>query len=456
MASPQYDYDLVVIGAGSGGLSAARKAAELGKRVAIAEKADIGGTCVNRGCIPTKLMIYAAQFAKQQKVAGSYGWVNPEGLFDWDDFKQSMDDYIQSLRKTQTENLDGIELVRGQAEFVDAHTLKVGEKTVTTDFVLISVGARPLMPDIPGIEHALDSRDIFKLETLPEKIVVAGGGYIGVEFSQILRSFGCQVVLVDSHPRVLNTFDADIQKRIQQILLDDKIQVIDDTRLKEITIRDTEGDNSDDQGTEQILCAHLDDGQTIEAEQILCALGRKANIDTLNLDAVAVIKKKNKIVVNQHSQTETPNIYAVGDCTAKMLLTPVARAEATLAVEAMFSDKEPHVDYQWVPSAVFMHPEVATVGVTERDARDRYPQIEVHSNAFTPLKYAIAPDSPESFIKLVVNAETQQILGVHLISPRAADIIQSLVPALKKGLTKAELDATIGIHPSIGEEVFAL
>ncbi|MEM1251905.1 MAG: FAD-dependent oxidoreductase [Cyanobacteria bacterium P01_H01_bin.21] len=440
----KYDYELIVIGAGSGGLAAARAAAKLGKRVAIAEKADIGGTCVNRGCIPTKLMIYAAQFAKQQKIAGSYGWVNPEGLFDWPDFKQTMDNYISSLRQTQTESLEGIEILRGEATFIDAHTLAINKETITTEFVLIAVGSRPLMPDIRGIEHALTSRDIFHLETLPESFLIVGGGYIGVEFSQVLRSFGCRVTLVDSNPNVLDTFDQDIQKRVKQILVDDRIRIVDGTRLKEI-----------EKGT-GTLTAALDNGWNLKAQTILCALGRKANIDTLNIDAVNVTQKKNKIVVNTHGQTQEPNIFAVGDCTDRMLLTPVAKAEADVAIKAMFSNKEPEVDYFWIPSAVFMHPEIATVGLTEEEARKQHGPVEIHCNKFTPLKYAMASESPDAFIKLITLPKSQDIVGIHLIAPRAADIIQALVPALKKGLTKEELDRTIGIHPSVGEEIFAL
>ncbi|MEO0457992.1 MAG: FAD-dependent oxidoreductase [Cyanobacteria bacterium P01_A01_bin.114] len=442
--STEYDYELVVIGAGSGGLAAAKQAAKQGKRVAIAEKEAIGGTCVNRGCIPTKLMIYAADFAKQQTLASDYGWVNPEGLFDWPTFKQAMDAHIESLRQTQADHLDGIDILRGQAEFVDTHTLRIADQKVTAEFVLIAVGARPRMPDIPGIEHALTSRDIFQLETLPESFVVAGGGYIGVEFSQVLRSFGCQITLIDSSDHVLDRFDEAVQKRVKQILTDDGIKVIDGTRLEAI-----------EKGADTLI-AKLDNGQTFKTDQILCALGRTGNIDTLNLEAAGVTFKKSKIVVDEYGRTQTPHIFAVGDCTDKMLLTPVARAEALAAVETMFSDHSAQVSYRWVPSAVFMHPEVAMVGLTERAARDRYDQVEIHSETFSPLKYALAEESLKSLIKLVVDPNTQTILGVHLVAPRAADLVQALVPALKKGLTVAELEQTIGIHPSVGEEIFAL
>ena len=443
-----FDYDLVVIGAGSGGLRAAKQAAKLGKRVAIVEKADIGGTCVNRGCIPTKLMVYAADFAKQQSMAEDYGWVNPEGLFDWSAFKEAMDKHIQSLRKTQAENLDGIDIIRGQAKFVDAHTLTVDgsadSNNVTSNYVLIAVGSRPMMPDIPGIDQALTSRDIFQLKELPESIVIVGGGYIGVEFAQVLRSFGCQVTLVDSKPHVLDNFDADLQKRVKQILVDDGVKVVDNARLESIE----KGNNT--------FITQLDNNESYKASQVLCALGRQANIDTLDIDRVRVKTQKNKLVTDDSGRTDEPNIFAVGDCTDKILLTPVAQVEAEAAVQTMFGEPV-DVSYRWVPSAVFMHPEVAMVGLTEQAAKEEYDgTVEVHCDTFSPLKYSITDESVKSVIKLVCDRDSQKILGVHLLAPRAADIVQSLVPALKKGLTKTELDETVGIHPSIGEEIFAL
>ena len=440
----KYDYDLLVIGAGSGGMSAARLAAQYGKQVAIVEKSLVGGTCVNRGCVPTKLMVYAAEFAQQQEVAQDYGWVNPEGLFDWSDFRQAMDEHIQSIRNSQTDNLEAVDIIQAEAKFVDSYTLSIGERQVTAEFILIAVGSQPLMPDLPGIEHAITSRDIFKLETLPETILVAGGGYIGVEFSQIMKSFGCRVTLVDSDRYVLNGFDEDIQKRVKEILVEDGIRLIDGSHLASI-----------EQGNGTLI-ANLDNGWSLKAQKVLCALGREANIHSLNLDAVGVGVKNNRIAVNTQGQTKTSNIFAIGDCTDKMLLTPVAKAEAAVAVKAMFTDSQPQVDYFWIPSAVFMQPEVATVGLTESEARRQHPKVETHCNTFTPLKYAITDKASKAFIKVVVNGHTAKILGIHLISPRAADIVQALVPALEKGLTKPELDQTVGIHPSVGEEVFAL
>ncbi len=439
-----YDYDLVVIGAGSGGLSAAKRADKLGKRVAIAEKNVIGGTCVNRGCIPTKLMIYAAGFAKQQEIASDYGWSNFPGKFNWPSFKQAMDNHIRAIRQSQIENLEGINILRGQATFVDAHTLEIDGQRITSEFVLIAVGGRPVVPDLPGIEQAIDSRQILNLETLPDSFLIAGGGYIGVEFSQVLRCYGRQVTLVESNPYVLDGFDQDIQARVKQTLIDDGIALITDTRLQKV-----------EKGTD-CLTAKLSNGKTVKAGQILCALGRTANTDTLNLAAVNIGTEKGMIAVDLQGRTQEPNIFAIGDCTATMLLTPVAKAEGTTAAEAMFGDSSAQVDYYWIPSAVFMHPEVAMAGLTEQAARDRYDQIEIKCNTFTPLKYAITHSPIKALIKLIIDPKTQKIIGIHMAAPRAADLVQALVPALKRGLTAAELAQTIGIHPSTGEELFCL
>ncbi len=444
----EYDYELVVIGAGSGGLGAARRAAKLGKKVAIAEKNHVGGTCVNRGCIPTKLMIYAAEFAEHQDLAGDYGWANQkrqsDRMFDWPSFKQAMDSHVRSLRKTQVENLEGIDLLRGQVEFADAHTLKLNDREITAQFVLLAVGSRPKLPDIEGIEYAISSRDVFNLETLPKSLLVVGGGYIGVEMAQVMRYYGCEVTVVDSRPHVLDGFDCDVQEKVKQILIDDGIRVIDSARLEKI------------EQAGSCLAATLEGRKMIEADKVLCALGRSANIDTLNLDAVGVTTHKGKIVVDEQKRTKEENVFAVGDCIDTMMLTPVAIAEGETAAETMFGDKKAKVDYRWVPSAVFLHPEVAMVGSTEEEAKEQGEGFEVVSTTFTPLRYAISAEPLEAMIKLIVRPSDQQILGVHMVAPRAADLVQTLVPALKKGLSVDELREIIPIHPSTGEEIFSL
>lgn len=438
------DYDLVVVGAGSGGLAAARRAKKLGKRVAIAEKNQVGGTCVNRGCIPTKLMIYAAEFARSPEIAKNYGWLDCSSRFDWATFKQSMHSHLESIRHSQVQNLDGIDILRGEAQLKDAHTLSVGEQTVTTEFTLLAVGSKPLMPDLPGIEHALTSKDIFQLDSLAKSYAIVGGGYIGVEFAQIFRYLGSKVTLVDSNPDVLDGFDSAIQKRAKETLERDGVIVVDRARLESI------------EKTANGFKTRLDNGKEIEADQILCALGRKPNTESLDLDSVGVELKKGNVAVDEYKRTSVENIFAVGDCTNTIMLTPVAKAEGEAAVETMFSAAR-QMDYRWVPSAVFMHPEHAMVGPTEEEAKEQNLDYKVLENTFTPLKYAMA-DAAEmtSHMKVLVNPQSEEILSVHLSAPRAADLIQMLVPALKKGLTLSELRETIAVHPSTGEEIFCL
>ena len=440
----KYDYDLIVVGSGSGGLSAAKTARDLGKRVAIAEKQHVGGTCVNRGCIPTKLMVYAAEFAISAQIESDYGWSVQQREFDWSKFRQAMNSHVQSIRKSQIEGLEGIDLLRGQAEFTDEHTMSIDGNSISGEFVLLSVGARPKMPDLPGIEYALDSRDVFDLETLPKLLTIVGGGYIGVELAQVFHYYGCKVKIVDSKPHVLDGFDEQLQKRVRKTLEDDGIKVVDGARLKEI------------EKTDDGFSVTLDNDTTEEATQVICALGREANIDTLNLDAVSVTTNKGKIVVDEYKRTEADNIFAVGDCTDTVLLTPVAIAEGEAAVKTMFGNAQ-KVDYRWIPSAVYIHPEVASVGPTEEEAKEQNIRFETRCTSFTPLKYGMAESkSIEAFIKLLVNPDTKEIISLHLLAPRAADMTQMLVPALKKGLTLEELQETIPVHPSTGEELFCI
>ncbi len=441
----QYDYELVVIGAGSGGLSAAKRAAKLGKKVAIVERNVIGGTCANRGCVPTKLMAYAAGFAKQREISSDYGWRDAShsgSAFDWPTFKQAMDQHIEAIRDSITESLEGIDILRNTAKFIDAHTLQIGEKEVTAEFVLLAVGGRPKMPDIPGIEYAIDSRDAINFETLPKSLMIAGGGYIGVELAQIFCSMGCEVTLVESNPFLLDGFDEAVQQRTKQFLIDGGVKIFDDVRLKDIE-KDSDG-----------FVATLSDGTTISANKILCALGRTANTDTLNLEVTDVVTDKGMVEVGEGGRTRSPNIFAIGDCTATMLLTPVAKAEGTAAVSTMFEAEKVSIDYGWIPTAVFTHPEVAMIGLTEEAARRQSDSVAIKSKTFAPLKYAMTASSLEAFIKLVIDENSQQILGVHMVGPRAADIVQGLTPALKKGLTMDELREVIAVHPSSGEEMF--
>lgn len=439
-----YDYDLVIIGGGSAGLSAARQASKRGKKVAIAEKNHIGGTCVNRGCIPTKLMVYASEFVQSSALAQSYGWSECDRTFDWPTFKQSMNNHLQSIRESIADSLEGIEIIKGEAQFVDAHTLEINDQKITTDYVLVAVGSKPMMPDLPGIEHAIDSKTALQLDELADSFIVVGGGYIGVELAQFYRHLGKKVTIVDSNPHVLDKFDATIQARARETLERDGVIVVDEARLESI------------EKTADGYRTILDNGKELEAEQVLCALGRKPNTAQLNTDTVGLELKKGSIVVDDFKRTNVDNIFAVGDCTDTIMLTPIAKKEGEAAVDTMFGEPR-KLDYRWVPSAVFIHPEHAMVGPTENEAKEQNIDYTVVESTFTPLKYAMPENAGmTSHIKVLVTPETEEIISVHLSIPRAADLVQMLVPALKKGLTLAELRETIAVHPSTGEEMFCL
>ncbi|MGB3135454.1 MAG: glutathione-disulfide reductase [Nodosilinea sp.] len=444
-----FDYDLLVIGAGSAGLAAATAAAECGVKVAIADPGALGGTCVNRGCIPKKFMVYAADVARQQRLAKSYGWANLSGEFDWPTFKNAVNQEIEQIRQSYQSKLDkaGITVIRSAARFVDPHQVELGDQTISADKIIIATGGKPTKLDLPGIETGLTSRDMFKLEALPKQITIVGGGYIGVEFSDILATLGCRVTLIDKHEWILSGFDQDIRKTLHQSLINQGIEILPETSLKAI--------RTDDSGTHVALSGKHD--EPLQTDTILLALGRTPNLEGLNLEAAGVDVKEEAIAVDEYSRTSQSSIFAVGDCTDRLPLTPVAKAEGVAAAKTLFTDRPQSVSYRWIPSAVFCCPEAATVGWSEAKARDHDDlDIEVHCSRFTPLRYQLAPEDHKSLIKLVVNAKSQEILGLHLIGDDAAEMIQGFVPALQRGLTLTELNQTIGLHPTSGEEVFAL
>jgi glutathione reductase (NADPH) len=443
-----FDYDLLVIGAGSGGLSAAQTAAQLGARVAIADPGAVGGTCVNRGCVPKKLMVFAANFARQQRLAKNYGWVNLCGTFDWPALKAAIEQELDHLRQVYRAKLTkaGVVLIDCPASFLDAHTVTLGNRTVTVDKVIIAVGAKPVKPDLPGIDCGLTSRDIFHLASLPEQLTIVGGGYIGAEFSNIFNTLGCQVNLIEKSHLILDGFDDTLRKTLHYSLMEQGIRLIAGTSLQSIEKTPT--------GSKLSLSGDRED--TLIADTLLLALGRAPNLEGLGLDKAGVEVEQGAIAVDDYSRTSQPNIFAVGDCTNRLPLTPVAKAEGTAAANTLFGSEPQKVSYRWVPSAVFCVPEAATVGWTEAQAREQNARVDVLCYRFTPLHYTLSPQKQESLIKLVVEAQSGQILGVHMVGDESAEIVQGLIPALKQGLTVADLKATIGIHPTSGEEMFSL
>ena len=441
-----YDYDLFVIGAGSGGVAASKRAAAHGVRVAVAEQEAIGGTCVNRGCIPKKLIVYAADFALQNQVAHSYGWSDFHCHFDWSRFIAAVHQQVESLNQSyhKTFQKAGIELIRGNATFVDPHTVEIDGRKVTSDKILIAVGGHPIKPDIPGIEHAITSDDMFHLQQLPKRLAIVGGGYIGVEFSSMMNALGVSVTLMDTDSLILSGFDEEIRSAVQKGLILRGIRFLGNTTAKKI-----------EQGSEGLqLTKSCDDGETITVDTILVATGRAPNTKSLGLDSAGVeVGEKGAIAVDEYSRTTQDNIFAVGDCTNRVPLTPVARAEGRAFADTVFGDKQKKVDYEYFTSAVFARPEAATVGMTETKAREKFGEsVQCHHTEFEPLFHSLTEQNNQTMMKLVVDGDSDRVLGAHMVGEHAAEIIQSLAVAIRKGVTKQDLDDTIGIHPTTGEE----
>lgn len=445
-----YDYDLFIMGAGSAGAAAASKAASLGLRVAVAEQEALGGTCLNRGCIPKKFIVYAADFALQNKVAPDYGWSKSSSHFDWTQFIHSVHKQIDSINRSYQEkfNKSGITLLRGHATFVDAHTIELDGRKVTADKILIAVGARPFIPDIPGIEYAITSREMFHLPYLPKRLAIVGGGYIGVEFSSMMNAFGCRVTVVDTSETILEGFDDDIRASVQESLSQRGIKFINNSKATHIKHYE-EG---------LLLTVSGKYKKTIAADSILVATGRAPNTKDIDLDNAQVeMGEKGAIKVDEYSRTSQENIFAVGDCTNRLQLTPVAKSEAVAFVNTVFANKPQTVNYGDVPSAVFARPEIASIGMTENQARSEFgDSVKCYCDKFQPLMSQLTSSDEQAIIKVVVEGESERVIGVHMLGEHAADIVQSLGVAIRKGITKQDLDDAIAIHPTTAEEFLTL
>ncbi|MEL6162228.1 MAG: glutathione-disulfide reductase [Cyanobacteria bacterium J06641_2] len=445
-----YDYDLFIMGAGSAGAAAASKAASLGLRVAVAEQEAIGGTCLNRGCIPKKLIVYAADFALHNKIAPDYGWSKSSSHFDWTQFIRSVHKQIDRINSSYQEKFkkSGIELIRGHAGFVDAHTIKVDERKITADKILIAVGASPFIPDIPGIEYAITSREMFHLPYLPKRLAIIGGGYIGVEFASMMNALGCRVTVVDTDETILEGFDNDIRKTLQESLSRRGVKFVNNSTATEIKHYE-EG---------LLLTVSGKYKKTIAADSILVATGRAPNTEKLDLDNAQVeMGEKNAIKVDEYSRTNQENIFAVGDCTNRLQLTPAAKSEAEAFINTVFANQPETVNYDDIPSAVFARPEMASMGMTEDQARSEFgDSVKCYDHKFQPLMHQLASSEEQTIIKVVVEGESERVIGVHMLGEHAADIIQCLGVAIRKGITKQDLDKAIAIHPTTAEEFLTL
>jgi glutathione reductase (NADPH) len=444
-----YDFDLFVIGGGSGGIATARRAAEYGAKVGLAENDRLGGTCVNKGCVPKKLLVYASRFVDHFKEAEGYGWSPIQTQCDWKKLITAVNQEVDRLNGIYQRMLDTskVEIFREFASFIDPHTLQVGEKQITADKVLIAVGGYPVRPQIPGIENAIISDDLFNLQEQPKHFVVLGGGYIGVEFACLMNKLGSQVTQIIRQEKILRGFEEDIRTEIQESMIKQGINIINCSHLMAI--------NKTDQGLALEVRVKNKEDRIIEVDALtLAALGRMAKLDNLGLENTEVQVRHHAIAVNQYSQTSQANIFAVGDCTNRINLTPVAINEGRALADTEFGGKSRIMSHENVPSAVFSTPEAASVGLTEAQAKDKFGEenIKVYRSKFRSMYYTLPNLDEKTLMKLVVHTETNKVLGAHMVGDYAGEIIQGVAIAVKMGATKADFDATVGIHPTSAEE----
>ncbi|MBX3656843.1 MAG: glutathione-disulfide reductase [Ramlibacter sp.] len=439
----EFDHDLFVIGGGSGGVRAARMAAQRGARVALAEAGALGGTCVNVGCIPKKLYSYAAHYAEAFEEAAGFGWDLTPPRFDWARLKANRALEIRRLNGVYEQLLRsaGVTLVQGWAELAGPHTVRVNGQSFTARHVLVATGGQPQVPDLEGREHVITSDDIFDLEPFPARLVVVGGGYIACEFASIFNGLGARVTQLYRGEQILRGFDDDVRAFVSAEMVKTGV----DQRLKT--------DVQSVARTPSGLRVTLLDGQVLEADAVLYATGRSPKIRGLGLEAAGVaLSQGGAIQVNDGYQTSVPSIYALGDVTARIQLTPVALGEAMVLVDHLFGSGQRKLGYDFIPTAVFTHPNIGTVGYTEAEARARFGQVTVFKSEFRPLKHTMSGSSERSHMKLVVDTASDRVVGLHMVGADAGEIVQGFAVAMKAGATKAVFDATVGIHPTAAEE----
>ena len=448
----QYDYDLFTIGGGSGGVRAARFAGQAGARVGLAEKGDLGGTCVNVGCIPKKLMSYSAHFHEDFADAAGYGWtLNGQPSFDWSTLIANKDREIAHLNDIYQRLLDGanVSLHRGFATVEDAHTVNVDGQRFTARHILVATGGRPEKPDVPGRELGITSDDFFHLKALPKRAVVLGGGYIAVELASILNGLGSEVTLVYRRERLLRNMDADLGVHLADEMAKQGIRLVFNASIASIEAAQASEDS--------VKNVRLTNGEVLPAECILFATGRTPNTAGLGLERAGVVLERNGAVqVNGDFESSVPSILAVGDVIDRVALTPVALAEAMVVVARLFGRGERRMSYANIPTAVFSHPNIGTVGLSEEEARKEVGEVKVFKTDFKPLKNTLSRNTGRTFMKLVVDARSDRVLGVHMVGGDAGEVIQGFAVALQCGATKAQFDATIGIHPTSAEEFVTL
>jgi glutathione reductase (NADPH) len=439
----EYDYDLYVIGAGSGGVRCARMSASYGARVAVAEELYLGGTCVNVGCVPKKLFSYGSHYPAAFEDAAGYGWNVGESTLDWKRLIENKNREIERLNdiyRTILGNSD-VTIHEARASLKDAHTVLVGGEEVTADKILVATGGWPTVPDFPGKEHAITSNEAFFLEDLPKRVIMVGGGYIAVEFAGILHGYGSHVTQLYRGDMFLRGFDQDLRSHLAAEMLKQGIDLRFNANIASL------------EKTADGIVATLEDGSTLEADVVMYATGRVPNTRNIGLEELGVeIKKDGSIVVDDQFKTSVDNIYALGDVIDRFQLTPVAIAEAMVLSGNLFNGQNLSTDYADIPTAVFSHPNIGTVGLSEEQAREEYADIDVYKSDFKPMLHTLSGRDERTLMKLIVDKASDRVVGCHMVGPDAGEIIQGMGVALKAGATKAQFDATVGIHPTAAEE----
>lgn len=444
MNSSPYDYDLFVIGAGSGGVRASRIAASFGARVAIAEDRYMGGTCVNVGCVPKKLYVYASQFSNAFKDAQGFGWSDNQATFHWPTLRNNKVEEISRLNNAYETLLTGagVEIINGRGRFINTHTVEVNGTQYTAERIIIATGSWPYIPDFPGKEFAITSNEVFDLETFPQRMLIVGGGYIAVEFAGIFNGLGSKTIQLYRGPLFLRGFDQDVREFAAKEIAASGVDLRFNSNVSAIKKMN---DGS--------LRATLEDGSCIDTDCVLYATGRKPHLQDLHFEQVNIeLDSKGMIKVDSTFQTSEPSIYALGDVTGGMELTPVALEEGMAFAKTHYNNQPTIVDYNTIPTAVFCQPNIGTCGLTEELAKQQYSEITIFESEFRAMKHTIGGRTERTYMKLIVDTVSDRVIGIHMVGEDAAEIIQGMAIAMKAGATKALFDSTIGIHPSAAEE----
>jgi glutathione reductase (NADPH) len=440
----EFDFDLFTIGAGSGGVATSRRAGEYGAKVAICESLRVGGTCVMRGCVPKKLLVYGASYAEQFEDAAGFGWDVGKPTLDWSKLMAAKSAELDRLELIYRRLLadSKVELIDGRGKLIDAHTVEVDGRRYTAKYILIATGGWPELPSIPGIEHAITSNEALELPALPQRVAIVGGGYIGVEFAGIFNAAGSKVTMLLRGDNVLRGFDTEVRERLSEEMRARGVELMTEVRVDSLARRSSGS-----------LSVMLEDEEFLEVDAVLYATGRVPNSRGIGLEELGVeLREDGGVVVDDRNRTKVPNIFAIGDVTHRVNLTPVAIAEGRALAETLFHRKPLILDRRNIPTAVFSRPPVACVGLTEQQAREQHEAIDVYCARFRPMKATISGRQERVMVKLVVDRPSGVVLGAHMVGDDAPEIIQGLAIAIKCGATKRDFDATIGIHPSAAEE----